>query len=107
MQFEKRGRGLLQKAFTDPPFFPLRVSSQQPSHLSSEKPTTVTHILLFQTACEIRSRRCIIAGLVSAKKHIYTTQALERVCGLSQKKQSCSFVWPKALKSLFQIISVL
>ena len=91
----------------DPPFFPLPVSSQQPSHLSPKKPTTVTHILLFQTACEITSRQSIIAGPVSPKNHMYTTQALKRVCGLSQKKQSCSFVWPKALKSLFQIISVL
>ena len=53
-------------------FSPCSFSQQLTPHHSVKLPS-VTHVVLFQTACKIMSHRCFVAGQVSAKKQLYTT----------------------------------
>ena len=41
------------------------------------KPPTVTHILIFQTACKVTSQQCHLAQGLSEKINIHATQLLE------------------------------
>ena len=55
------------------PLFPLRF---QPTNFFPGKLPAGTHILFFQTACEMTSRRCVVGKPVSEKKHLYYSLTL-------------------------------
>ena len=46
-------------------------NNHTPPHF--EKLPAVTHIFVFQSARKMKSRRCIVAEAVSAKKQLHTT----------------------------------
>ena len=52
------------------------INSQRPTLPHSQKLPTLNYVLIFQTACEMTSHRCVVAGPVSAKKQLYTTWML-------------------------------
>ena len=56
---------------------PSMLFSKPPTLPHSQKLPPVTHILFFQTACKMMSRRCVVAEPVSLNKtNMYTTQDL-------------------------------